>query len=167
MLQAARTVDGSTWLTFGHQEKQTVDSAPSAEANQVLKSGCPLGGRVSLCLDFTDVAVSGSISGQRSIVGMIWESTWVRWSAEASRELAAERVRSLDELYEAGVGATHPLACGVPDRESNETKYLRDALEMINDWQSRCSRRSSEGHSDEETTEVVLAERPQHSQVEP
>ena len=39
--------------------------------------------------------------------------------------------------------ATHALSCGVPDRDSNETKYLREALEMIDEWQARCSRRSS------------------------
>ena len=64
-------------------------------------------------------------------------------------------------------GATHALACGVPDRESNETKYLKDALKVINDWQSRCPRRSSGGRADRDTTEVVLVERPQRSQVEP
>ena len=42
-----------------------------------------------------------------------------------------------------------------------------DVLEMINDWESRCSRRSSKGHADQDTTEVVPVERPQHSQVEP
>ena len=38
-------------------------------------------------------------------------------------------------------GATLALARGVPDQESNETKYIKEALDMINDWQSRCSRR--------------------------
>ena len=64
-------------------------------------------------------------------------------------------------------GATHAPACGVPDREWNETKYLKDALKVINDWQSRCPRRSSGGRADRDTTEVVLVERPQRSQVEP
>ena len=31
-------------------------------------------------------------------------------------------------------GATHALAYGVPDRESNETIHLKDALKVINDW---------------------------------
>ena len=83
-------LDGSCWLTFGRQGKRTVDSARLAVAGQVLKSSWPWCGRVALCLDFTVVSVSGSISGQSSIVGTIRESTCrlhvlggVRWSAEA------------------------------------------------------------------------------------
>ena len=34
----------------------------------------------------------------------------------------------------------------VLDRDSNETKYLKEALEMIHYWQARCSRRSSGSH---------------------
>ena len=64
-------------------------------------------------------------------------------------------------LVEDTAGATHALTWGVPDRESNETKYLKEALEMINDWQSRYSRRSSESHEGPDTTEEVLHERPQ------
>ena len=60
-------------------------------------------------------------------------------------------------------GATHALTCRVPDRESNEAKYLREALEMINDWVSRCSRRSSESHEVPDITEMVLVARPQVS----
>ena len=33
--------------------------------------------------------------------------------------------------------ATHSLTCGVPDRESNEVKYLRDAAQLIEEWQRR------------------------------
>ena len=29
----------------------------------------------------------------------------------------------------------HSLTCGVPDRESNESKYLREATELIEAWQ--------------------------------
>ena len=33
--------------------------------------------------------------------------------------------------------ANHSLTCGVPDRESNEVKYLREAAELIEEWQTR------------------------------
>ena len=62
-------------------------------------------------------------------------------------------------------GAIHALTRGVPDRESNESKYLKEALDMINDWQSRCSRRRSERHDDHETTEVILVEKAAMIQV--
>ena len=31
--------------------------------------------------------------------------------------------------------ATHSLTCGVPDRESNEIRYLKQATELIEEWQ--------------------------------
>ena len=31
--------------------------------------------------------------------------------------------------------ATHALTCGLPDHESNEIKYLREATELIDEWQ--------------------------------
>ena len=31
--------------------------------------------------------------------------------------------------------ATHSLTCGVPDRESDEIPYLKQATELIEDWQ--------------------------------
>ena len=31
--------------------------------------------------------------------------------------------------------ATHSLTCGVPDRESNEIRYLKEATELIEEWQ--------------------------------
>ena len=49
-------------------------------------------------------------------------------------------------------GAIHALTRGVPDRESNESKYLKEALDMR-------SRRRSESHDDQETTEVILVEK--------
>ena len=84
-----------------------------------------------------------------------------------AEEVLNNSLGCLGTLVKDTAGATHTLACGVPDRESNETKYLKDALEVINDWQSRCSRRSPEGRADRDSTEVVLVERPQRSQVEP
>ena len=38
------------------------------------------------------------------------------------------------------VNATHALTCGDPDRESNETKYLREATDMIEEWQGLLQR---------------------------
>ena len=40
---------------------------------------------------------------------------------------------TLGEAVRAAAQATHSLTCGVPDRESNETKYLRVATELIED----------------------------------
>ena len=82
-------------------------------------------------------------------------------------EVFSNSLGCLGTLVKDTAGATHALAYGVPDRELNETKYLKDALKVINDWQSRCSRRLSEGHLDRDSTEVVLVERPQRSQMEP
>ena len=65
------------------------------------------------------------------------------------------------ELVRDTASATHALPYGVPDRDSNETKYFREALKMIDEWQARCSRCSSEGHDGPGTAEVVLLERPQ------
>ena len=33
--------------------------------------------------------------------------------------------------------ATHSQTCGVPDRESNEIKYLREATDLIDTWQQQ------------------------------
>ena len=33
--------------------------------------------------------------------------------------------------------ATHSLTCGVPDRESNEIRYLREAAELIDERQKQ------------------------------
>ena len=54
--------------------------------------------------------------------------------------------------------ATHALSCGVPDMNGK----LGKALDLIDEWQARGSRRSLEGHDDREATEMVLVvERPQ------
>ena len=52
--------------------------------------------------------------------------------------------------------ATHSLTCGVPDRESNETKYLREATDMIEEWQRRSQRGHSVSHPSCEHNEVVF-----------
>ena len=44
------------------------------------------------------------------------------------------------------------------DGSSYEAKYLREALDMIDEFQSRSSRRES---ATQETTEVILVDRPQ------
>ena len=78
-----------------------------------------------------------------------------------AEEVLNNSLGCLGELVRDTASATHALSRGVPDRDSNETKYLRDALEMTDDWQTRFSRCSPEGHDDHETTEVVLVERTQ------
>ena len=78
-----------------------------------------------------------------------------------TEEVLNNSVGCLGTLVKDTTRATQALTCGVLDRESNETKYLKEAPDMINDWQSRCSRRSSEDHADQDITEVVLVERPQ------
>ena len=57
----------------------------------------------------------------------------------------------LGQLIKDTAGATHALSCGVGDRESNEVRYLQEALDMIEEFQKR---RSSQG-----TTEIILLER--------
>ena len=46
-------------------------------------------------------------------------------------------IDSLVKALQAAARATLCLTCGVPDRESNEVKYLREATELIEDWQFR------------------------------
>ena len=43
----------------------------------------------------------------------------------------------LGKALQAAARATHSLTCGEPERESNETKYLREATEVIEEWQFR------------------------------
>ena len=85
--------------------------------------------------------------------------TWVdlkracQWTAELKRKAddAHERTRSSEAAINLSLGcigwfvketanATHSLTCGVPDRESNETNYLRKVTEMIEEWQRRIQR---------------------------
>ena len=53
-------------------------------------------------------------------------------------------------------GGTHALACGVLDRDSNETKYLREATELIEAWQRQLQGGHSVNHSSGDRGEVVL-----------
>ena len=89
---------------------------------------------------------------------------------ESMRRATSDHVKAEEVLNNGGclgtvakdtAGATHAVTPGVPDRESNETPYVKEALDMINDWQSRCCRRRSESHDGQETTEEILVERPQ------
>ena len=61
------------------------------------------------------------------------------------------------QLVKDTAGATHALSCGVPDRECNEEKYLQEALDMIEEFQRRGSRRGSSSQQ----TEIILTERQQ------
>ena len=56
-----------------------------------------------------------------------------------AEEVLNNSLGCLDKLVRDTASATHALSCGVLDRDSNETKYLKEALEMINDWQARSS----------------------------
>ena len=55
--------------------------------------------------------------------------------------------------------ATHALTCGVPDRESNEIKYLREATELIDEWQKQLQGVPPVSLHSSEHGEVVLTER--------
>ena len=45
------------------------------------------------------------------------------------------RITNTPGLKATNARDTHSLTCGAPDRESNETKYLREATELIKEWQ--------------------------------
>ena len=46
-------------------------------------------------------------------------------------------IGSLGKTLQAAARATHSLTCGVPDPESFEVKYLREATDLIEVWQFR------------------------------
>ena len=63
------------------------------------------------------------------------QSPWGRFRRVSEDHVMAEEVLNdslgcLGTLVKDTAGATHALTCGVPDRESNETKYLEEALEV-------------------------------------
>ena len=76
-----------------------------------------------------------------------------------AEEVLNNSLGCLATLVKDTASATHALSCGVPERDSNETKYLEEALEMFDDWQARC--RSCESHDGPDTAEMVLVERAQ------
>ena len=89
-----------------------------------------------------------------------------RRATKDHEEVLNNSVGCLAALVNDTASATHAVSGGLPDRDSNETKYTQKALEMINDWQSRASRRSFEGHEGQETTEVIQVERPQQNHAD-
>ena len=52
--------------------------------------------------------------------------------------------------------AAHFLTRGVPDRESNEVKYLREATEIIEGWQMQLQGGHTMSGPPSEHSEVVL-----------
>ena len=62
-----------------------------------------------------------------------------RFSNEHARteRLVNDALGSLGQTVRAVAHATNSLTCGVPDRESNEMKYLREATEVIERWQQQ------------------------------
>ena len=73
---------------------------------------------------------------------------------ERCRRATKEHTRS-----EAAVKHTHALTCEVPDRESNEIKYLREAAELIDEWQKQVQGVPPVSLHTSEHCEVVLTER--------
>ena len=59
----------------------------------------------------------------------------------------------------AAAQATHSLTCGVPDRESNEIKFLREAT-VIERWQQQPQDGQPVSKALSEHGEVILIERP-------
>ena len=66
---------------------------------------------------------------------------------------------SLGKALQAAAKATHSLTCGVPDREINETKYLREATELIEAWQHQLLSGQPMSGPPSEHAEVILVER--------
>ena len=58
-----------------------------------------------------------------------------------------------------GQGYTHSLTCGVPDRESNGTKYLMESTELIEEWQHRLQSGQPVSGLSSDHGEVMLVER--------
>ena len=76
-----------------------------------------------------------------------------------AEEVLSNGVACLGTLVKDTAGATHALTCGVLDRESNETRYLRGATDMIEEWQRQLQRGPSVNHPSCEHNEVVFIER--------
>ena len=56
--------------------------------------------------------------------------------------------------------AAHSLTCEVPDRESNEVKYLWEATELIEEWQKQLQGVPPVNLEASEHEDVVLVDRP-------
>ena len=68
-------------------------------------------------------------------------------------------IGSLGRALQAAAKATHSLTCGVPDRESNEAKYLREATELIEGWQLQLQGGQAMKGPSSEHSEVILVEK--------
>ena len=68
-------------------------------------------------------------------------------------------IGSLGRALQAAAKATHSLTCGVQDRESDETKYLREATELIEAWQHQLLSGQPMSEPPSEHGEVILVER--------
>ena len=66
---------------------------------------------------------------------------------------------SLGQAVRAAAQATHSLTCGVPDRESSEIKYLREATDAIENWQQQLEVGQLVSKAPSEHGEVILIER--------
>ena len=66
---------------------------------------------------------------------------------------------SLGKALQAAAKATHSLTCGVPSRESNDTKYLREATELIEAWQHQLLSGQPLNGPPSEHGEVILVEK--------
>ena len=66
---------------------------------------------------------------------------------------------SLWQAVRAAAQATHSLTCGVPDRESNEIKYLRETTEVIKRWQQQLHDGQPVSKAPSKPEEVILIER--------
>ena len=68
-------------------------------------------------------------------------------------------IGSLGRAVQTAAKATHSLTCGVPDRESDEVKYLREATELIEAWQQQLQGVLPVSEPPSEHSEVILVER--------
>ena len=55
--------------------------------------------------------------------------------------------------------AIHSLTCGIPDRENNETQFLKQATELIEEWQKQLQGVPPVTAPTSDLEEVVLAEK--------
>ena len=76
-----------------------------------------------------------------------------------SEEVLTNILVCLCDLVKDTASATRALSFGVLDKVSNLVKYLREALEMTDEFQNRSPRRSFEGHGGQETTEVIVVQK--------
>ena len=69
---------------------------------------------------------------------------------ETAEEDLIECLGRVGQLIRGTAGGTHALSCGTTDRDSNEVRYLQEALDMVEDFQ-RGARR--------EVARIILVER--------